>query len=207
MPVVDLIALRVEMVATRDPASCSGGSADCAPLIEFEFQGDVHRRLDRGAADLAVALRGMHVADRKQRARDLDRQIELGSLADVAHVHVAADPAWRNDAVMAGLGGRNADRARHRPSGARARPARTSPASCRSDHSSSDGSPGRETGSASRPKPGILAVQPQPDGLNDSTVTFSASPGAAPSIADRPGHRIDTREIDFRHLRGDRVAW
>ena len=35
--------------------------------------------------------------------------------------------------------------------------------------------------SASRPKPGMFAVQPKPDGLNISIVTFSASPGSAPS--------------------------
>ena len=35
--------------------------------------------------------------------------------------------------------------------------------------------------SASSPKPGMFAVQPKPDGLNASIVTFSASPGSAPS--------------------------
>src|SRR5262245_19384019 len=35
--------------------------------------------------------------------------------------------------------------------------------------------------SASRPKPGMLAVQPQPDGAEESSVTLIASPGSAPS--------------------------
>src|ERR1700749_1238101 len=40
--------------------------------------------------------------------------------------------------------------------------------------------------SASRPKPGMLAVQPQPDGVNDSIVTFKISPGCAPSMNTGP---------------------
>src|SRR5699024_8774956 len=40
--------------------------------------------------------------------------------------------------------------------------------------------------SASRPKPGIFAVHPKPEGLNSSIVTSSVSPGAAPSIKTGP---------------------
>src|SRR6478609_3843744 len=40
--------------------------------------------------------------------------------------------------------------------------------------------------SASKPKPGMLAVQPKPDGLNSWTVTLSASPGFAPSTKTGP---------------------
>src|SRR6188508_3454045 len=40
--------------------------------------------------------------------------------------------------------------------------------------------------SASRPKPGIFAVQPQPQGLKSTRVTLIASPGSAPSIAIGP---------------------
>ena len=36
--------------------------------------------------------------------------------------------------------------------------------------------------SASRPKPGMLAVQPKPEGLKLSIVTLTASPGSAPSM-------------------------
>ena len=35
--------------------------------------------------------------------------------------------------------------------------------------------------SASRPKPGMFAVQPKPEGLKLSMVIFNASPGSAPS--------------------------
>ena len=36
--------------------------------------------------------------------------------------------------------------------------------------------------SASRPKPGISAVQPHPDWSKESSVTLTASPGSAPSM-------------------------
>src|ERR1700736_1756780 len=40
--------------------------------------------------------------------------------------------------------------------------------------------------SASRPKPGMLPVQPQPEGWNDKTLILSASPGLAPSTKTGP---------------------
>ena len=40
--------------------------------------------------------------------------------------------------------------------------------------------------SAKSPNPGIIAVQPQPDGEKDSIVTLSVSPGLAPSINTGP---------------------
>ena len=70
-------------------------------LDQVERQHDVHRALDRRAADLAVALRGMRVADRKQRARHLDRQIERGAGGEVADVEIAADPPRRHDRMQA----------------------------------------------------------------------------------------------------------
>ena len=78
-------------------------------LHQLELQRHVDRAFDRRAADLAVALRRMRVADREQRALDLDRQVELDAFGDVARVHVAADVARRNDAVQARLGRRDAD--------------------------------------------------------------------------------------------------
>ena len=59
--------------------------------------------------------------------------------------------------------------------------------------------------SASSPKPGMFAVQPKPDGLNASIVTFSASPGSAPSTIDRPGDRIDLAEVEPGDV-GDRAV-
>src|SRR3954467_14651551 len=40
--------------------------------------------------------------------------------------------------------------------------------------------------SVSRPKPGMFAVQPQPQGLKSTSVTLMASPGSAPSMAIGP---------------------
>ena len=54
---------------------------------------DVHRRLDRGAAHLAVAHRRVGVADREQGALDADRQIERRAGAQVLDVEVAAPVA------------------------------------------------------------------------------------------------------------------
>ena len=47
-------------------------------------------------------------------------------------------------------------------------------------------SAGWENRSARRPKPGMLAVQPQPEGWKRRIVTFSASPGSAPSTNTGP---------------------
>ena len=57
-----------------------------------------HRRahLDRGAAGLAVALRKMRVADRKQRARDEHRQQKACARAQLLDVEIAAIFTWRN---------------------------------------------------------------------------------------------------------------
>src|SRR5882724_3072203 len=46
--------------------------------------------------------------------------------------------------------------------------------------------PGSLNWSVSRPKPGMFAVQPQPEGANDSSVTLIASPGSAPSTYTGP---------------------
>src|SRR5471032_1045437 len=51
--------------------------------------------------------------------------------------------------------------------------------------------------SASRPKPGILAVQPQPDGLNESTFILSASPGCAPSTKTGPVTGLTSEKSSF----------
>jgi hypothetical protein len=72
-------------------------------LDQFERRLDVHLAFDRRAADLAVTLGGMGVADREQRARDLDRQVER-CRRQIADVKIAADAAWRHHRVVAHLG-------------------------------------------------------------------------------------------------------
>ena len=117
----DVIALAVEVPRYR-----AGGliawEAEVRILHQLEGERDAHRAFDRRAADLAVALGGMGVAHREQRAGNLDRKIELGAGGEVADVHVAADPPRRNDAVQPGLARRQTDGAaegfqRHPPAG------------------------------------------------------------------------------------------
>ena len=155
-------------------------------LHQVELQRDVDRAFDRRAADFAVALRRMRVADREQRARDLDRQLQLGAFGDVAHVHVAADIARRDDAVQAGRGRRHADRAGE--------------AACSGTRPPGPYIAGveagvvvpvmqaarRGTGRSAGRSPGCCRSSPSPTAANDSTVTLSASPGLAPSMNTGP---------------------
>jgi hypothetical protein len=61
-------------------------------------------------------------------------------------------------------------------------------------------SAGSAKSSASRPKPGMLAVQPKPDGLNvlDRHLERIARLGALDE--DRPGHRVDPVEVEARDV-------
>src|SRR5262249_42255058 len=63
-------------------------------LDQIELKGHVHARFESGAADLAVALQRMAVAEIEERALVKDRQINSRALADVRRVHVAAEIAW-----------------------------------------------------------------------------------------------------------------
>ena len=81
-------------------------------------------RLDRGDADLAVALGEVQVADREQRAGHVHRQPEAGAGAEVADVHVAAVLARRVGAQAVGGGGRPGQLGRGRVGGADRRLAR-----------------------------------------------------------------------------------
>ena len=55
-------------------------------------------RLDGTAADLAVALGEVDVAERQQRAGHVDGQKQRRAGADLHHVEVATELAWRNRA-------------------------------------------------------------------------------------------------------------
>ena len=52
--------------------------------------------LDRGSAHFAVTLCEVEVADREERALDVDRQIEPASRDQLADVEIASDLAGRN---------------------------------------------------------------------------------------------------------------
>ena len=97
--------------------------AQLGPLDKFELERHVDRAFDGRAADLAVALCRMGIADREDRAIDLDRQIQLRAFGNVADVHIAAHIARRDDAVQARLRGGDPNRSahgleRHAPAGA-----------------------------------------------------------------------------------------
>ena len=89
--------------------NCGAGSA--RPFSSREAQRHVHRRLQPGHADLAVALAAVRVAGREQRAVDLDRQVQRGPAHELARVHVPAEAAGRHDRRRGP--GRRADA--HRP--------------------------------------------------------------------------------------------
>ena len=64
-------------------------------LAQVQLEGADQADLDRGDADLAVALRTVAVADREQRVVDMDWQIERRARDQFLVVHVAAVPPRR----------------------------------------------------------------------------------------------------------------
>ena len=54
-------------------------------LVQDHLERACHRAFDRGAAELAVALRGMGIADREQRAGHRNRKIDRRALARAAN--------------------------------------------------------------------------------------------------------------------------
>ncbi len=136
----DFVAGAVEMAGD----GLGGGEAwalQTGVLDELQSRLDFHLAFDGRAADLAVTLGGVGIADREQSAFDFDGQIERDAGSEVADVHVAADAAWRHDGVQAGFGGRQADRAskRFQRHGRRGRKA---PAPCCSRHRTRYAAPG-----------------------------------------------------------------
>src|ERR1700728_4463966 len=67
----------------------------------MKAQSHVERAFDAVDANLAVALGGVTVSAGEECARIEDRQVELGSAAEVADVHVAAESAGRTRANFA----------------------------------------------------------------------------------------------------------
>ena len=73
--------------------STRGVISDVLRGDEVDREFDVHRRLERVAIQLAVALRRVAVADVEQRARLRDRQIDGRAFDDFVEIHVAAEAA------------------------------------------------------------------------------------------------------------------
>src|SRR5262245_55696632 len=91
---LDGAGCRVELEAPRSQA---------AAFHHVEAQAELHRALDPGDADLAVALGGVAVAGRKQRAWHEHRQVQLGADIQVARIDIAAGFGGRQHGVRARL--------------------------------------------------------------------------------------------------------
>ncbi len=92
----------------------SRGHAHGVPLIRSTASDGVHGALDRDPARLALALPGVPVAEREQRALDVDAQIAGDSGPHLRSVHVAAVRVRHQGTAHLEVGGRDADRAVHR---------------------------------------------------------------------------------------------
>ena len=86
-------------------------AAEVPLLVEDEFEIAGQRRLDRGPAEFAVALRGVRIADREVGAGDRHGVIHASPLADPPIVDVAPGVTRRDRADEIGLGGREPHRA------------------------------------------------------------------------------------------------
>src|SRR3954454_19245767 len=90
-------AARLRAVRASGQRQLRGVDGEVAPQAQPQYH--VHPALDRGPADLAVALAGVRVADREEGALDADRQEEGRAGLEVAGVDVAAPLARRDDRV------------------------------------------------------------------------------------------------------------
>ena len=99
---------------TSGPVTSPNSASASARGIDVEPQRRAQRGLERGERDLAVALREVRVADVRERARDLHRQVERGALDEQVDVDVAAVRAGRHRVRALVAGDRDAHRAQER---------------------------------------------------------------------------------------------
>ena len=180
--------------------------------LEAHHGGGAH--LDRGDADLAVALGEMAVAGREQRALLEHRQKQLRPLGQLLHVEIAAVLARRQRAQP----GEAAGPGRHRAVGVgRQRHAAAL------DHPLLARGPGREllrrwarrpetpmNGAPGMRTPGICAEVAQPSAIrqctrNGSVITSRRKPEARHDRAERGRLRDDVGELDFEDVAGLRA--
>jgi hypothetical protein len=76
------------MVMSSFGVSAIGHSSEV--VADMQFEGPDQPGLDRGDADFAVALHAVAIADREQRAIDVDRQIKRAAGDELFIVHIAA---------------------------------------------------------------------------------------------------------------------
>ncbi len=141
---------------------------------------DIHRTFDGRAADLAITLSGVGVPNGEQGTFNLDREVKRGPSRQIADVQIATHASRWHDRVKPRLSRGEANGAgeglqRHLGDiGKQRRRQRFGIVV-----------PDLEVGIGElirqRPKPGMFAVQPKPDGWKASILTFSTSPGLAPS--------------------------
>ena len=95
-------------------ASSIRGQAIFFPLTRSNCSVTTAGRLEARAAHLAVALRGVDVAEVEERPVVEDRQVDGRALADVGRVHVAAEGTGPEAAERLLAGRRDRDPSEHR---------------------------------------------------------------------------------------------
>ncbi len=172
---------------------------DAHVLPHAEAEDDVHRRLDRRAAHLAVALRGVRVAEREERALDADGQVERDAGVEVLRVHVPAEAGGRHDGMLPRLRQRDAERAGERAE--RERHAVGEPHAAGGPVDLRDAQPRvgelvgeqAEAGDDRRPAP---ALRPELEQLDRERVARLRA-----LDEDRAADRVDVREVELRARR------
>jgi hypothetical protein len=84
-------------------------------LMQIKAQRHIKRTLDAVNANLAIALGGMAIATTEERAAIVDRQIERGACAQLAHVEIATERARRTCAKGTVISTRHAHYAKEGP--------------------------------------------------------------------------------------------
>src|SRR5207249_9559695 len=104
--VLDGLVERPRVADRHDERAVVGARpADPLALDDLERELDVHRDLDPGPDDLAVALERVTVADVEERALRRNREVDGDALAEAAIVHVAAlRPRGRRRNLLAAVG-------------------------------------------------------------------------------------------------------
>ena len=82
---------RHDVVVVLQPRPRRGRRRRAAALDQVHDEHRVHRALDGDAAGLALALAGVPVAERQQRARHVDAEVAGGPRAHLRGVHVPAE--------------------------------------------------------------------------------------------------------------------
>src|SRR3954469_16287411 len=204
----------VQRSRVRDPAVGKLGHRPRRLLALQQVEADVYfaRDLDAGEADLAVAHRGMHVADGEHAARLAHGEVDPRALAVQVVVEVPAvagggswsSPPWRPASPFE----------RSSPSvatpttptigraGKRTRSfIRISPSTTSNNRVN-----GACTSSISWPKPGISVATPHSIGRTSSISATSESPGSAPRTATGPvAPLIRSRSISVTRSSSERI--